>query len=253
MTPLTQLTIRPDTDHGLRVHVETEPHASPMVISWGDGSSEQLSKHAEHAYPLPGCYMVIARKGTDAKHGEVIASQQVMVRSGTRVQGVVVAGDHGGIRVHFTSTGDDAAPLPRFVIEWPTGTPEEAWGLPGRELWRHEPPGRYDVRVVDMTTGRATRFPVTALPPKPLVNTQPQPEPPPEPATSPQGNEPEGKPLGNRDPEVTIPEEEGVVTPLRRMCGQLSHDDLSDERHPVDQLHRQPGYDTPAVRHDNYG
>lgn len=167
--PDPKLIVRPHPGNpmGVRVDLVDFPESGGGVeLDFGDGTARERMRRVgqhdspvQHAYPSTGCYMITAL----GKKDRVIARQQVVVRGEVQVTGVSVASDEdGSIRVEFGHTADaaDNLPLPHYRLEWPDGEHEHAWGVPGTVLRRDAPSGMHELRVVDLTSGRATRFPV---------------------------------------------------------------------------------------------
>lgn len=156
---MTTLVVRPHPENPLGVRADVIDHdgKKPVEVDWGDGSSREKLKRSpvQHTYEQPGCYMVTALAKDD-----VIARQQVVVRGTLHLTGVNVSEDMGGVRVEFTEPDDPTGVVPYCRVEWPGGDQEHAWGTPGTVLRNDAMPGVHEVRIVDTTSGRASRFPV---------------------------------------------------------------------------------------------
>ncbi len=156
---MTALIVRPHPENPLGVRADLIEHEGrkPVELDWGDGTSREKLKRSplQHTYDQPGCYMVSA-----LVKDEVIARQQVVVRGTVDLTGVTVSEDMGGVRVEFGDVEDPTGVVPYCRVEWPGGDQEHAWGTPGTVLRNDTMPGVHEVRIVDTTSGRASRFPV---------------------------------------------------------------------------------------------
>lgn len=158
-----RLVVRPHPESPLGVRVDLVGHAGGAVeIDLGDGSKRARLKKGgtspvQHAYQQPGCYMVTALD----KSGDIVAQQQVVVRGRLSVEGVTVSEDDGYIRVSFAELTDPTGVLPYYRIEWPDGGIEHTWGVPHSVVRHPSVPGEHELRLVDVTCGRAARFPIS--------------------------------------------------------------------------------------------
>lgn len=156
---MTELIVRPHPENPLGVRADLIEHEGrkPVELDFGDGSPRVKLKRSpvQHEYHQPGCYMVTA-----LVKDEVIARQQVVVRGTLDLTGITVSEDMGGIRVEFGDVQDPTGVVPYVRVEWPGGDHEHAWGTPGTVLRNDAVPGVHEVRIVDTTSGRASRFPV---------------------------------------------------------------------------------------------
>jgi len=161
--PLIEIAPTPGFPNALRVRFAH--YANKFDLWWGDHKNKTpgpaSGNYATHLYARPGTYNVAVFKPGGTSGADFLQQRTVAVRGSAAPLGIEFAqspDDPDSAEARFVETDDSTGLLPHFHIEWPDGTIDEAWAVPGQTVRRSLGVGDHAITVYDTTSGLEGTF-----------------------------------------------------------------------------------------------